>query len=163
MTARAVVAVVALLGAAVMLGAGYAAGGQVGLLAVVALGAAAALLTTRLRIPLSPREPRPPRPEQPAGGEFTAYRRIQSSLALAQSSQRLFDYTARPLLQRLLAALLADRRRLDLTRDDRAAREAVGDELWPLIDPARPASSDSRPPGVSEQTIARIVDRLEDL
>ena len=163
MTARAVVAVVALLGAAVMLGAGYAAGGQVGLLAVVALGAAAALLTTRLRIPLSPREPRPPRPEQPAGGEFTAYRRIQSSLALAQSSQRLFDYTARPLLQRLLAALLADRRRLDLTWDDRAAREAVGDELWPLIDPARPASSDSRPPGVSEQTIARIVDRLEDL
>jgi hypothetical protein len=163
MTARAVIAVAAVLGAAVMLGAGYAAGGQVGLLAVVALAAVAGLLTARLRIPPSPRPPRPPRPEQPAGGESAAYRRIQSALALAQSSQRLFDYTARPLLQRLLAALLADRRRLDLTGDARAAREAVGDDLWPLLDPARPTSDDSRPPGVSEQTIARIVDRLEDL
>jgi hypothetical protein len=162
MTARAVIAVAALLGAAVMLAAGYAAGGEVGLLAVVALAAVAALLTARLRIPPPVRRP-PPRQEQRAGGEFTAYRRIQSALALGQSSQRLFDYTARPLLQRLLAALLADRRRLDLTRDTRAAREALGDDLWPLLDPARPASDDSRPPGVSEQTIARIVDRLEDL
>ena len=163
MTARAVTAVAVLVGAAVMLAAGYAAGGQVGLLAAVALAAIAGLLTARLRIPPPPRPPRPPRQEQPGGGEFTAYRRIQSALALAQSSQRLFDYTARPLLQRLLAALLADRRRLDLTRDTQAAREAVGDDLWPLIDPARPASDDSRPPGVSEQTIARIVNRLEDL
>jgi hypothetical protein len=163
MTARAVIAAVALLGAAVVLGAGYAAAGQVGLLAVVALAAVAALLTARLRIPPPSREPGRRRQEPPAGGEFTAYRRIQSALALAQSSQRLFDYTARPLLQRLLAALLADRRRVDLTRDTRAAREAVGDDLWPLIDPARPASGDSSPPGVSEQTIARIVDRLEDL
>jgi hypothetical protein len=105
----------------------------------------------------------PPRRELAAGGEFAAHRRIQSALALAQTSQRLFDHTARPLLQRLLAALLADRRRLDLTKDPRAGREAVGDELWPLIDPARPASGDSRPPGVSEQTMARIVERLEDL
>jgi hypothetical protein len=162
MTARAVIAVVALLGAAVMLAAGYAAGGQVGLLAVVALAAVAGLLTARLRIPPPARRP-PPRQEQPAGGEFTAYRRIESALALGQTSQRLFDHTARPLLQRLLAALLADRRRLDLTKNPQAAREAVGDDLWPLIDPARPASDDSRSPGVSEQTIARIVDRLEDL
>jgi hypothetical protein len=130
---------------------------------MVALGTVAALLTARLRIPPPAREPRPSRPEQPAAGEFTAYRRTESALALAQSSRRLFDYTARPLLQRLLVALLADRRRLDLTRDPQAAREAVGDDLWPLLDPARPASGDSRPPGVSEQTIARIVDRLEDL
>ncbi|HEY7360682.1 MAG TPA: hypothetical protein VH642_07720 [Streptosporangiaceae bacterium] len=162
MTARAVIAGAAVLGTAVMLAAGYAAGGQVGLLAVVVLAAVAGLLPARLRIPPPVRRP-PPRREQPTGGEFMAYRRIQSALALAQTSQRLFDHTARPLLQRLLAALLADRRRLDLTRDPQAAREAVGDDLWPLIDPARPASGDSRPPGVSKQTIARIVDRLEDL
>jgi hypothetical protein len=162
MTARIMIAVGALLGAAVMLAAGYAAGGQVGLLAVAALAAVAGLLTARLRIP-PPVRPPPPRQEERAGGEFTAYRRIQSALALGQTSPRLFDYTARPLLQRLLAALLADRRRLDLTGDPQAAREAVGDDLWPLIDPARPASGDSRPPGVSEQTVARIVDRLEDL
>jgi len=161
MNTRAVIAVAGLLGAAVVLAAGYAAGGQVGLLAVVALAAVAGLLTARLRIPPPVRPP--PRQGQRSGGEFTAYRRIQSALALAQTSQRLFDYTARPLLQRLLTALLADRRRLDLTKDPQAAREAVGEDLWPLMDPARPASGNSRPPGVSEQTIARIVDRLEDL
>ena len=162
MSARVVTVVVISLGAAIMLGAGYAVGGQAGLLAVVALAAAAALLTARLRIPPPPR-PLPPRQEQQEGPRFAAYRRIESALGQAQTSRRHFDYGTRPMLQRLLAALLADRRRLDLTRDARAAREAVGDDLWPLIDPERPASSDSRPPGVSEQTIARIVDRLEDL
>lgn len=78
-------------------------------------------------------------------------------------SRRLFDHAARPLLQRLLAALLADRRRVDMANDGRAARAALGDDLWPLLDPARPASNDSWEPGVSEQTLARIVDRLEDL
>jgi hypothetical protein len=162
MTARAVTAAVALLGTAVMLAAGYAVGGQAGLLAVVVLAAAAGLLTARLRIPSPPR-PLRPRPEQQAGPRFSAYRRIESALGQAQISQRHFDHGTRPMLQRLLAARLADRRRLDLARDTRAAREALGEDLWPLLDPARPASSDSRPPGVSEQTIARITDRLEDL
>ena len=162
MTARAVTAVVALLGTAIMLAAGYAVGGQAGLLAVVVLAAAAGLLTARSRIPPPPR-PLPPRPEQQAGPRFPAYRRIESALGQAQISQRHFDYGTRPMLQRLLAARLADQRRLDLARDTRAAREALGDDLWPLLDPARPASNDSRPPGVSEQTLARIVDRLEDL
>lgn len=162
MIARVVTVAVISLGAAIMLVAGYAVGGQAGLLAVVALAAAAVLLTARLRIP-SPSRPLPPRPEQQAGPRFPAYRRIESALGQAQTSRRHFDYGTRPMLQRLLAARLADRRRLDLTRDTWAAREALGDDLWPLLDPARPASSDSRPPGVSEQTIARIVDRLEDL
>jgi len=162
MTARVVIGAVISLGAAIMLVAGYAIGGQAGLLAVVALGAAAVLLTARLRIP-PPSRQLPPRPEQQTGPRFPAYRRIESALGQAQISRRHFDYSTRPMLQRLLAARLADRRRLDLTRDTRAAREALGDGLWPLLDPARPASSDSQPPGVSEQTIARIVDRLEDL
>ena len=162
MIARVVTVAVISLGAAIMLGAGYAVGGQAGLLAVAALAAAAALLTARLRIPPPPRPP-PRRREQPAGPGFAAYRRVEGALGQAQISRRHFDYGTRPMLQRLLAALLADRRRLDLTRDAGAAREALGDDLWPLLDPARPASSESRPPGVSEQTIARIVDRLEDL
>ena len=163
MIARAVTALAALLGAAVMLAAGYAVGGQAGLLAVVALATAAGLLTARLRITPAPPKPPPPRLAQQAGSTLTAYRRIEGALAQAEMSRRHFDHTARPLLQRLLGALLADRRRLDLSRDTGAAREAIGDDLWPLIDPARPVSGDSRPPGVSEQTIARIVDRLEDL
>jgi hypothetical protein len=160
----AVVWVVTALAAAVMLAAGYAVGGQAGLLAVVALAATVALLAARLRIPAPPSRPPASRQEQQqAGGEFAAYRHIEAALGQAQVSPRHFGHTARPLLQRLLAALLADRRGVDMASDPGAAREAVGDELWPLLDPARPASEDSRQPGVSEQTIARIVDRLEDL
>jgi len=162
MIARVMTVAVISLGTAIMLAAGYAVGGQAGLLAVAALAAAAALLTARLRIPPPPRPLRPHR-EQEVAPRFPAYRRIESALGQAQISPRHYDYGTRPMLQRLLAARLADRRRLDLTRDTRAAREALGDDLWPLLDPARPGSSDSRPPGVSEQTIARIVDRLEDL
>ncbi|HUL25575.1 MAG TPA: hypothetical protein VLW44_07365 [Streptosporangiaceae bacterium] len=162
-----VIWVVTALAAAVMLAAGYAVGGQAGLLAVVALAATVALLAARLRIPAPPASPpRPPasrQEQQQAGAEFAAYRHIEAALGQAQVSPRHFGHTARPLLQRLLAALLADRRRVDMASDPGAAREAIGDELWPLLDPARPASEDSRQPGVSEQTIARIVDRLEDL
>jgi len=160
----AVIWVVTALTAAVMLAAGYAIGGQTGLLAVVALATTVALLAARLRIPAPP--PRPPAPrqeQQQPGAGFAAYRHIEAALGQAQASRRHFDHTARPLLQRLLAVLLADRRRVDIASNPGAAREALGDELWPLLDPARPTSEDSRGPGVSEQTIARIVDRLEDL
>jgi hypothetical protein len=150
------------LAAAIMAAAGYAVGGQTGLLAAVALAAVAGLLAARLRIPAPPRRPSPP-PEHDQDEEFAAYRRIDNALGQARVSRRHFDRTVRPLLQRLLAALLADRRRLDMSKDTGAAREALGDDLWPLLDPARPASEDSRAPGVSEQTLARIVDRLEDV
>jgi hypothetical protein len=152
----------AALGAAIVLAAGYAVGGQAGLFAVVVLAAIAGLLAARLRIPRP--APRPARPQAPdSDPAFAGYRRIETAVGLAQSSQRFFDHGARPLLQRLLAALLADRRGLDIGQDTGAARTAVGDDLWPLLDPERPASSDSRQPGVSERTLARIVDRLEDL
>jgi hypothetical protein len=151
------------LAAAVLLVAGYAVGGQLGLFAAVALAAVAMLLAARLRIPAAPRRPSPPRRARYANAAFAAYRRIETALDQARMSRRVFDHTARPLLQRLLAALLADRRRVDMAKDIRAAREAVGADLWPLLDPARPASDDSRTPGPSTQTLARIVDRLEDL
>ncbi|HCU97495.1 MAG TPA: hypothetical protein DHU96_34235 [Actinobacteria bacterium] len=147
----------------IMLAAGYAVGGQLGLFAVVALAAVVGLLAARLRIPPPPSRPSPARHEQHPNAAFAAYRRIESALDQARMSRRLFDHAARPLLQRLLAALLADRRRVDMANDGRAARAALGDDLWPLLDPARPASNDSWEPGVSEQTLARIVDRLEDL
>jgi hypothetical protein len=151
------------LAAAVLLVAGYAVGGQLGLFAAVALAAVAMLLAARLRIPAAPRRSSPPRRARDANAAFAAYRRIETALDQARMSRRVFDHTARPLLQRLLAALLADRRRVDMAKDIRAAREAVGDDLWPLLDPARPASGDSWTTGPSTQTLARIVDRLEDL
>jgi hypothetical protein len=154
-------AVVISVGAAIVLVAGYAVGGPAGLFVLVALAAVAGLLVARLRI--APPIPRPrPRRADPDRA-FASYQRIETAVSLAQASQRFFDHGLRPLLQRLLAVLLADRRRLDISKDPGAARAAVGDDLWPLLDPARPASNNTREPGVSEQTLARLADRLEEL
>ena len=78
-------------------------------------------------------------------------------------SKRHFDLVTRPLLQRLLAALVADRHGVDLGKDTAVARDAMGEDLWPLLDPARPPSDDSQAPGVGLETLAAIVDRLEDV
>jgi hypothetical protein len=148
-------------GAVIVLAAGFAVGGQTGLFAALALFAVVALLSARLRLP-SPPPARPQRPRLPESG-FPDYQRISSALSMAGVSRRHFDSTTRPLLRLLLAALLADRHRIDMAKDTGAAQVAVGQDLWPWLDPARPASYDSGEPGASDQTLARIIDRLEDL
>ena len=59
--------------------------------------------------------------------------------------------------------MLEDRHRLDLDGAPGQARRLMGADLWPLVDPARPASDDSNAPGVDLPTLARIVTRLEEL
>src|SRR5262252_1373516 len=43
------------------------------------------------------------------------------------------------------------------------ARDLVGDDIWPLVDPSRPPSFDSKAPGADLRALTRIVDRLEQL
>ncbi|MDJ0340570.1 hypothetical protein QMK19_11165 [Streptomyces sp. H10-C2] len=67
--------------------------------------------------------------------------------------------TLRPGLQRLYSARLAERHGISLrTQPDRAA-VVVGPELWPWIDPRRPAPEGAIPP----QVLRAVVDRLDDL
>jgi hypothetical protein len=158
------VALALALAAVIVLAGSYAAAGQAGLLVLAGLAGVAALLAARLRIPGPP----PPagtsrRPARLPNPEFPGYRRIHVALSEARVSGRLFDLLTRPLLQRLLAALLADRRRTDISKNPQAAREAMGGDLWPLLDPSRPATQDSSAPGVSLETLTAIVDRLEDV
>jgi hypothetical protein len=47
--------------------------------------------------------------------------------------------------------------------DPAAARNAIGADLWPLVDPARPASDDTRAPGVPLPVVMRFLARLEEL
>lgn len=98
-----------------------------------------------------------------ASSDYPAFRKIRSDLTWAGVSMRHYDHSVRPLLARLLAGALRERHRLDLARDAAAARELVGQDLWPLLDPSRPRSNDSRAPGVDLPTLSRIVDRLEGL
>jgi len=95
--------------------------------------------------------------------DFPAYAKISSDLDWAPVSQWHYDNGLRPLLSRLFESVLAERHRVDLTADPERARGLVGDDVWPLIDPSRPPSFDSRAPGTDVRTLTRIVDRLEQL
>jgi hypothetical protein len=174
------IAAALVLGGVIVLAAGYAVAGQVGLFAVAVAAGVAALLVARLRIAGPPDQPTSAGPLDARPGkwrvwlwnrraaralasQFRAYQRIESALSWSQTSRRHYDHATRPLLQRLLAAILADRRRIDVSTDTAAARELIGEDLWPLLDPSRPASADSREPGVDIATVARVADRLERL
>ncbi len=107
-----------------------------------------------------------PRRAAPAAvrpSDFPAYAKISSDLSWAPVSQWHYDHGLRPLLSRLFESVLAERQRVNLTADPARARSLVGDDVWPLIDPSRPPSFDSKAPGTDLRTLTRIVDRLEQL
>jgi hypothetical protein len=95
--------------------------------------------------------------------DFPAYAKISSDLGWAPVSQWHYDHGTRPLLAHLTASALADHHRIDAAADPSRAASLVGDEIWPLVDPSRPPSFDSKAPGVDLRTLTRIVDRLEQL
>jgi len=164
------------------LAAAFTVSGQLGLVIAVDCLAALALVLALARTPSGVRERgvlRPvaawaraawrrvwPQRAAPAGvqpSKFPAYAKISSDLGWAPVSQRHYDHGLRPLLSRLFESVLAERHRVDLTADPERARSLVGDDVWPLIDPSRPPSSDSNAPGTDLHTLIRIVDRLERL
>ena len=107
--------------------------------------------------------PRRSPPAQVRSADFPAYAKISSDLSWAPVSQWHYDHGIRPLFGRLLESVLAERHRVDLARDPARARDLVGDDIWPLVDPSRPPSFDSKAPGADLGTLTRIVDRLEQL
>ena len=102
-------------------------------------------------------------PAEVRTSDFPAYLKISSDLGWAPVSRWHYDHGIRPLFGRLLESVLAERHRVDLARDPARARALVGDDVWPLVDPARPPSFDSKAPGPDLRTLTRIVDRLEQL
>jgi hypothetical protein len=174
-------AVVAVAGA-LTLGASLAVSGQSGLVVTADCLAALALVVALASTPGGVRErdvlrpavtwarairhriwPRHAAPPAVRPSDFPAYAKISSDLGWAPVSQWHYDHGIRPLLSRLFESALAERHRVDLTADPERARSVVGDDVWPLIDPSRPRSFDSRAPGTDLPTLTRIVDRLERL
>ncbi|MFB9831527.1 hypothetical protein [Actinoallomurus acaciae] len=153
------------LGAVCCLATAWMLANREGLIVACAGLTALSLLILRAVVPGGPPAVSPPRrrPARDLARAFPGYRRIHSALGWADVSARHYDLSTRPLLQRLLTARLADRYGLDPARSPERARELLGEELWPLLDPSRPASSDSDAPGVDMVTLARIADRLETL
>ncbi|HEY3200967.1 MAG TPA: hypothetical protein VGK55_10515 [Actinomycetes bacterium] len=143
---------------------GWALAGTLGVFIVLSAGFVLGILAIRSQLPRGPRPPRRRRPPVPfLNADFPAYRRIEDTLFWAPVSARHFDHAVRPLLSRLLATVLAERHGVDMTVDLAAAKEAIGADLWPLVDPTRPVSDDTRAPGVPLPVVMRFLARLEAL
>ena len=110
------------------------------------------------------RRPAPVEPGPPPDG-WKTFQGIATELGWAKVSRRHFDRRPRQLLQRVAAAALESRAGVDFyaPRDRERAIGLIGPDLWPLIDPQRPPSSDSRTPGLDPATIDRLLTRLENL
>jgi hypothetical protein len=156
-----------------------AVGGPFALVVTAECLAALALVVALARTPAGVRERGAPRaaawaratarlarrrpPAEVRSADFPTYAKISSDLGWASVSQWHYDHGIRPLFGRLLESVLAERHRVDLARDPARARGLVGEDIWPLVDPSRPPSFDSKAPGADPRTLARIVDRLEQL
>jgi hypothetical protein len=138
--------------------------GPAGLLVALSAAAVGAVLVLSLRLPGPPPRRGRGRPGPPVdNAPFRAYRKVADQLSWAAVSPRHYDMITRPLLIQLAASRLADRHRVDLRADPAAARAILGEDVWPWVDPDRPASRNSQPPGVGADTLTLIVDRLEHL
>jgi hypothetical protein len=143
--------------------AAYAVAGSSGLLVVTVLAGALALLLAHEWLTGAPAGRARPGQVGRVNAAFSSYWRIESALDEGRLSRLRFDRVTAPMLTRLLAALLADRQRVDLVKDPDAARKAIGDDVWPMLDPGRPPVTDSAVPGVTVAALTTIVDRLEEL
>lgn len=92
---------------------------------------------------------------RPALGEWQVIVRR----ALGEDASIHFSTTLRPQLQRLFAARLAEAHGVDMHRSPQRARELVGPELWPWLDPGAGPPR----PDLPEPALRALLDRLEAL
>ncbi len=68
-----------------------------------------------------------------------------------------------PLLRDAAAARLGAKRRIDLVRQPDAARAALGDDVWELVRPDRPAPPARTGPGIEAKRLRALLDTLENI
>lgn len=145
--------------------------GWPGVVAVAVAVSVLALLTVRALIPRSADQSfRVARDKQQAR-PISGYAQRRFAVATSLTSRPMYESDLRPVLEHILAARLADSRGVNLyTEPDRAraafCRGRADEALWPWIDPQQALDPDQRPSherGISRQTLARLITRLEQL
>jgi hypothetical protein len=156
--------------AAVAAAVGYAAAGMPGVVLVVTVAVAGALVLLRI---LAPPPTGPPHPGQLSDTEaipvtFSGYWRKRAGLVDGTKSMTVYDAELRGTLQHLLAARLAERHGISLHDDPAAARRLLcprtrDSGLWYWVDPVRPPTTTGDQSGIPPRTLAKLIDRLEQL
>ena len=148
---------------------GFVTGGLAGTAVVVSGAAVVALVVMRAITPLDVAPGAVRRTDAEAVPvSFTGYWRKRTGLIDGTQSLTAYDADLRVTLQHLLAARLAERHGISLDDDPEAARRLLcphprDDALWYWVDPARPRAAAGKQPGIPPRTIARLIDRLEQL
>jgi hypothetical protein len=101
------------------------------------------------------RDDRPARPPELVRAE----RELTLGMAGASHAHRRLL----PILRAAAAVRLAANRSIDLQRDPRAARAALGDEAWELLRPDRPEPADRNAPGLPLARVESLVTTIEEL
>ena len=85
---------------------------------------------------------------------------IDARLNRALYSRRAYDHGIKPELFQLATVLLASRRASGVA-DESAVRAFIGEELWPLVDPAQKSFADV--PRVEASEVGKVLARIEEL
>ncbi len=140
--------------------------------AAVAIGAAAlSLVVVRGLVPRSAAQSVRHTRDKQVARAITGYPQRRSIVVSSLTSRAFYEADLRPVLEHLLAARLAENHGINLYQDPAAARRAfcrtsADQALWPWIDPAhvlRGEERDMQRPGISRRTLARLINRLEQL
>jgi hypothetical protein len=97
-----------------------------------------------------------------------SYWRLQTELKAGMASRSAYEAGLGPHMEHLLAARLAERHGVNLYRQPEAARRVLCAngkdlDLWPWVDPGRPVAGQEETPGIPAKTLARLVQRMEQL
>lgn len=168
--------------AAAAAGAGYALGGPAVMTVVVLVAVTAGCVVLRGLARPAAAAPSlegtdPALAFGPSYASSLDYWRKRARVADGTASRSAYDAGLGRILEHLLASRLAERHGISLYDDPAAARRLLcpggrDDDLWSWIDPAGQAAEPASPggprdprdmPGISQRTLSRLIDRLEQL
>ncbi len=163
-----VIAAVTVVAAA--LGAGAVAG-WAGVVVVAAIAAVIAVLLLRGLVPRAADQPLRRQQDKQRARPIHGYSQRRYVVVASMAGRGAYESELRPVLEHVLAARLAENYAVNLYTEPDRAREAFcrarGDEsLWPWLDPGQALGPDARtrqPHGIPRRTLARLVNRLEQL
>lgn len=103
------------------------------------------------------------RSKKPPPREPLELLRMERELVLGSADADHAHRRLLPLLRATAAARISSRHGFELGRRPDAARALLGDDVWELLRPDRPAPADRHGPGMPRAQVAAVIERVESL
>ena len=87
--------------------------------------------------------------------------RLEREVSMAGSAAFDLHLRLRATVSAIATELLSSRRGIDLRTDPEAARAVLGEDVWELVRPDRPAPTVRHAPGIDDAELERVVTALE--